>query len=142
MYEIYTRQSLPEKQYRELLGTALCVFNSNIAFVIENILRIDNASSWYQLMDKKSGELKKHVANTICKNGNQDIADAFADLIERRNRIIHSFQITDVDGLQKLATKTKINKGNRQFIIDEKYLMDFIRKNEILSSLLHSFRGN
>ena len=25
MYESYTRQSLPSKQYRELLGTALCV---------------------------------------------------------------------------------------------------------------------
>lgn len=49
MYENYTRQALPSKKYRELLGSALCVFNSNNAFVIENILRSDDNSeySWY-----------------------------------------------------------------------------------------------
>ena len=41
MYERYTRQSLPSKNYRELIGTALCVFNSNNGFIIENILRVD-----------------------------------------------------------------------------------------------------
>ena len=30
-----TRQSLPSKKYCELLGVALCVFNSNNAFIIE-----------------------------------------------------------------------------------------------------------
>lgn len=38
MYEAYTRQSLPSKKYRELLGSALCVFNSNNSFMIENII--------------------------------------------------------------------------------------------------------
>ena len=28
MYESYTRQALPSKKYRELIGTAICVFNS------------------------------------------------------------------------------------------------------------------
>ena len=42
MYESYTRQSLPTKQYRELLGSAICVFNSNNAFIVENILRCDD----------------------------------------------------------------------------------------------------
>ncbi len=35
MYESYSKQALPSKEYRELLGTALCVFNSNNNFVIE-----------------------------------------------------------------------------------------------------------
>lgn len=39
MYETYSKQSLPEKEYRELLGTALCVFSSNNGFLIENIIR-------------------------------------------------------------------------------------------------------
>ena len=34
MYEDYTRQALPSKYYRELLGSAMCVFNSNNAFII------------------------------------------------------------------------------------------------------------
>jgi len=42
MYEEYSKQALPSKKYRELLGSALCVFNSNNAFIIENILRVDN----------------------------------------------------------------------------------------------------
>ena len=41
MYETYTKQSLPTKEYRELVGTALCVFCSNNAFMIENIIKTD-----------------------------------------------------------------------------------------------------
>ena len=37
MYENYTRQALPPKEYRELLGSAIFVFNSNNAFILENI---------------------------------------------------------------------------------------------------------
>lgn len=43
MYENYTRQSLPTKEYRELVGTALCVFNSNNGFIIENLIKTDNS---------------------------------------------------------------------------------------------------
>ena len=41
------------KKYRELLGSALCVFNSNNSFIIENILRSDDCGeyNWYKLMD-------------------------------------------------------------------------------------------
>ena len=56
MYENYTRQSLPSKKYRELLGTAICVFNSNNSFVIENILREDESYTWDCLIDKESGK--------------------------------------------------------------------------------------
>ena len=54
MYESYTRQSLPSKEYRELLGTAICVFNSNNAFIIENVLRYNTDSTWYEFMNKTS----------------------------------------------------------------------------------------
>ena len=37
MYENYTRQSLQTKRYRELLDSAICIFNPNKAFLIENI---------------------------------------------------------------------------------------------------------
>lgn len=49
MYENYTKQALPSKSYRELLGSALCVFNSNNTFIIENILRVDNNSQYKAL---------------------------------------------------------------------------------------------
>lgn len=141
MYESYTRQALPSKEYRELLGTALCVFNSNNAFIIENILHTDKVNyNWYELIDKESGKLNKVIVATIVVNGGQAIADLFSDLVERRNRIIHSFQITNDDGEQILATKTKVKDGNKQFIITKKYLMQFIKDNEKLSSLLHDYR--
>ena len=59
MYESYTRQSLPTKQYRELLGSAICVFNSNNAFIIENILKCDDLDKydWYHLIDLESREV-------------------------------------------------------------------------------------
>lgn len=107
MYEAYTRQSLPSKKYRELLGSALCVFNSNNSFMIENIIRIDSANDWYELIDKVSGKLRDKISTTISINsGNTDIEDLFMEIVEMRNRIIHSFQITSPSGEQVLATKT------------------------------------
>lgn len=121
---------MPPKEYRELLGTALCVFNSNNSFIIENILHTDKVNyNWYELIDKESGKLNKVIVATIVLNGGQAIADLFSDLVERRNRIIHSFQITNNDGEQILATKTKVKDGNKQFIITKEYLMQFIKDN-------------
>ena len=143
MYESYTRQALPSKRYRELLGTALCVFNSNNAFVIENILHTDRKNyDWYSLIDKESGRLKSTIEATICLNGGHAVAELFADIIQKRNRIVHSFQITDKDGEQRLATKTPIKNGNKQFVITEDYLMQFIKDNQRLSSLLYEYRRN
>ena len=140
MYEDYTRQSLPAKRYRELLGSAICVFNSNNAFIIENILRSDNMAqyNWYDLIDLTSGQLKAPIKETITRVSDNKIADLFGQLVDKRNRIIHSFQITDTDNEQRLATKDK--HGN-QYVITEAFLLDFIAQNEQLSSALHHFRG-
>ena len=136
MYEEYTRQSLPSKKYRELLGTAISVFNSNNSFVIENYLRLsspNNEEAWYSLVDKTSGGLNK----TIKKHLDESIVEKFEELICMRNRIFHSFQITDKDNEQRLATK---DKKHNQFVITEDYLYEFIKKNEEFSSKLHELR--
>lgn len=139
MYEEYTRQALPDKQYRELLGSALCVFNSNNSFIIETVLRHSDNYSWYSLIDLESGKLKKVVRDAISKEYGDDIEKLFSDIIEQRNRIIHSFQITNKQGKQVLATKE--HKKSEQFEITEEYLLNFIVLNEKLSDMLHDFRG-
>lgn len=143
MYEDYTKQSLPEKHYRELLGSALCVFNSNNAFMIENILKADITAkhTWYELIDWDSGKIRQKAIEILggIDNGMQ-IVNLFSDIVDMRNRIIHSYQITYNDR-QLLCTKTKVKNGNRQFIISEEYLMEFIRKNEELSTFLHALHG-
>ena len=140
MYENYTRQSLPTKEYRELLGSAICVFNSNNSFIIENILREDGGRnySWYDLIDKTSGQLKAAINDTITTKAGSEIAQIFSDLVDKRNRIIHSFQITNDDKEQILATK---DKQQNQFVITKEYLLDFIKGNEVLSDKLYTFRG-
>ena len=142
MYEDYTRQALPTKEYRELLGSAICVINSNNSFIIENILRSDdnNEYDWYTLMDRESGKLSKPIENTITQKSNEHIASLFKNIIILRNRIIHSFQITN-DTEQILATKNRSREGNRQSIITKEYLLDFIKMNEELCDKLHEFRG-
>lgn len=139
-YEEYTRQALPERKYRELIGSSISVFNSNNSFIIENILNHDHSKeySWHKLIDVTSGQLTKPIKETITKNSDTKISKLFADVVLMRNRIIHSFQITDTDGTQKLATK---EKNGTQFVITEEYLYRFIKKNEELSILLHDFRG-
>ncbi|MDN4624703.1 selenium binding protein [Pantoea agglomerans] len=147
MYEDYSHQSVPSKKYRELIGTAVCVFNSNNGFIIENILRIDNDKTydWFELIDRTSGRLLNPIKETITKASNDSIANLFEELVEIRNRIIHSFRITATEAMsldnddQILATKHK-NSGTQE-IITEEYIMNFIRKNDELSSMLHSFRG-
>jgi hypothetical protein len=139
MYEDYTRQSLPSKKYRELLGSALCVFNSNNSFIIENILSLDGTYySWYDLIDRTSGNLSDPIEKTITKASGNKIAVLFREIVDKRNRIIHSFQFTDEDGEQRLATK---EKNNKQYIITEEYLLNFIKDNQELCALLHKFRG-
>lgn len=141
MYERYTRQALPSKEYRELLGSAICVFNSNNAFIIENILHTDSTTNnWYDLVDLTSGALSRKINDTISRRAGNDIAKLFSELVEMRNRIIHSFQITAENGEQMLDTKTRKEDGNRQFRITEDYLMEFIHKNEILSDKLYEYR--
>lgn len=136
MYEKYSRQALPTKKYRELLGSALCVFNANNSFIIENILHIDKEKyNWYNLIDKTSGSLKNIVKNAI-KKYDSDICLLFEDLIEKRNRIVHSFQIT-YHNEQILATK---DKENKQYIISEEFLLSFIRDNEMLCDRLYKLK--
>lgn len=138
MYENYTRQALPSKTYRELLGTALCVFNSNNAFIIENVLNttIDSFLSWHSLIDKESGQLTPIIKQTI---NDDNISQLFAQIIKMRNRIIHSYQITGPKNEQILCTKVKA-PDNKQFVITVDYLMKFIKENEKLSTLLHAYR--
>lgn len=140
MYENYTRQSLPAKEYRELLGTAICVFNSNNSFIIENVLREDGGRNynWYDLIDKTSGQLKAAINDTITTKAGSEIAQIFSDLVDKRNRIIHRFQITNDDKKQILATK---DKQHNQFVITKEYLLDFIKANEVLRDKLYTFRG-
>ena len=142
MYEDYTRQALPSKYYRELLGSAMCVFNSNNAFIIENILKKDkeNKYDWYKIIDKTSGQLKSVLENIFVSQLEieKDITQLFCKLVDKRNRLIHSFQITDNDGKQRLATK---DRNNNQYIISESMLLDFIKLNEELSNKLYILRG-
>ena len=136
MYESYTRQSLPTKQYRELLGSAICVFNSNNAFIIENILKCDDLDKydWYHLIDLESGHLKGSVHEVITSKCGDKIETLFA-------KIINSYRVTNASGEQILATKERVKDGNRQFEITEEYLLNFIAFNQELSDLLHNLRG-
>lgn len=130
-----TRQSLPSESYRLLLGTAVCVFSSNNGFIIENVLHIDDTVSWNSLIDKSSGAVKKAVKGKLP----EPIVELFGELVDERNRIIHGFRITNIEGEQSIGTKEK--GKSHQFEITEKYIREFIRKNEKLSDMLHDFRG-
>lgn len=138
-----TRQALPGNDYLILLGISLCVFNSNNSFIIENILIKDEQKdyNWHDLFDLTSGQLSKAIERTITKNSNENIAILFSEIVEKRNRIIHSFQYTDPEqnNEQKLATKHR--RTHVQEKIERDYLNEFIIMNENLSSLLHEFRG-
>lgn len=141
MYYPYTRQSMPNEEYLKILSMALYAFNSNNAFIIENILHTaPEEYSWHTLMDKESGKLESLVKKVITENSTPAIANLFHDLVHKRNRIIHSFPITeDITGEQILQTKDKF-MNNNQYPITIQYLKDFLKDNEKLSDLLNKYR--
>ena len=93
---------------------------------------------WYELIDRTSGQLLEPIKETITQKAGTEIANLFLELIQIRNRIVHSFQITATDGNQKLATKYI---DHRQEVITEEFLLNFIKLNEKLCLKLHDFRG-
>lgn len=138
----YTRIALPEDDYITLLGIALYVFNSNNSFIIENILHVKkDEADWYELIDDEKGK----VINTLKEilTDSHEIYKLFKSIKEKRNRIVHSFPITEKNtGRQRLQTKSKIRKGNEQELISEEYLIEFIQENELLNNLLYQFRDS
>jgi hypothetical protein len=99
---------------------------------------VDNENyNWYELIDRTSGRLKNVIRETITEKSDENIAKLFSNLVLKRNRIIHSFQIT-FENEQILSTK---DRQHRQFRITTGYLLKFIKENEELSSELHKFRG-
>lgn len=142
MYENYTRQSLPERDYRELLGTALCVFNANNQFIIENILKISgDQHNWWELMDKTSGSILHKVM--IEQYGDivpENIIELFNILVEKRDRIVHSFQTTYSMDTEEQILATKDPKTDEQFIITREYMMDFIKENDKLNDMIYKLR--
>ena len=140
-YCFKTRQSLPTPEYCELLGISLSVFCSNLPFIIEIFLNYNNKAgkyNWYQLIDEEAGNLKK-IKGLKSFFGNE-IFDLFFKIVAMRNRIVHSFRITNANNEQSLATKELIKDGNTQFEITEEYLKEFISENEKLALLLDDFR--
>lgn len=144
MSEFYTRQSLPDEDYRNLIGTAISVFNSNNTFIIENILRISgDQHNWWELIDRTSGNiLHKVMKDQYGDIIPQNIIKLFSKLVDQRDRIIHSFQITgpDPNPRNEQLLATKIKGSGKQFIITRNYLIQFIQLNDKLSDLLYVFR--
>lgn len=133
-----TRIPLPKDEYVYLLGMAMSVFIYNNGFIIENIINTDGDYSWHDLIDKESGRLKAPIAQTITKNAGAEIAELFSDIVYRRNRIIHSFRCTSSKNEQILATKDR--HTDKQFDLEEEYLVQFIKLNDKLSDLLYKYR--
>lgn len=145
MYEEYTRMSLPDRDYRLLLASAIYTFNTNNEEMVKFLMKYGNLDEkeWYRLMDCESGRLKEKICKLIspeqCKNINE-ISDFFGILVEKRNRIIHSFPVTSNSGEQILRTKEKISAGNNQYDITKEKLLKFIKQNQMMSDIFQKLK--
>lgn len=104
---------------------------SNFSDYIKD-LEIAKTISNNQLVGERVCKMVEEKLPTIIENSRK---------IVEVHRIVHGFGITSSNGEQILATKTRTNKGNEQFVITQDYLMDFIKKNKELSNLLYEYRG-
>lgn len=136
-----TRFALPEEDYLTLLGEVIYVFNSNAAFLVENLLHA-GAPDWYALIDMTSGQLHKDAKKWLVDEEDERVLELFGELGFERNRIIHSFPVT-YEGRQELRTKTKATERdnpNCQYQVDCKLLRSFIDRNQELSDELYKCR--
>lgn len=136
-----TRFALPEEDYLTLLGEAVYVFNSNVAFFVENLLHA-GAPDWYELTDMMSGKLLKEGKKWLVNKEDERILELLCELSAERNRIVHSFPVTH-DGRQELRTKVKAKdeeRPNYQYQIDRERLCSFIDRNQELSDELYKCR--
>ena len=116
-----TRLSLPNKEYLELFGGAICAYNQLVALIIEIVWHEKcDARLWSQMLDDSrvfEKEMKNFFDEQICK--------AFHIVSTKRNRIVHSVQITH-NGEQVMYTKSKDKDGGERDIIDTDYLVSFL----------------
>lgn len=131
--------TLPNEEYRMLLGTGLCAFNQNHGVIVNNILEVDDGRyNWYDLINLTSGRISERAKKTIAqKCGGTNIPDLFDETIALRNNIVHSFQGVTEDSQPIL--RRKAHSGKVQFNIDEAYLNDFLAKNAELAKELKAF---
>ena len=137
-----TRQSTSDEEFLYLLGVAQWVFNSNCGFIIEMIDKEHHNmsnESWFKLIELTSGNLLKHK-NMIVTILGSDIYDLFNDLVDKRNSIIHS--LPTGEKVDNYFIPIYRNDSKRKYIrIDKQFLIDFIKKNEILCDKIYAFRG-
>ena len=88
---------------------------------------------------KNQAGLNRILLKRLLKKLGPEIAELFSDIVYRRNRIIHSFRCTSSKNEQILPTKDR--RTDKQFNIEEEYLVEFIKLNDKLSDLLHEYRG-
>ncbi|PAT01052.1 hypothetical protein CI105_08535 [Candidatus Izimaplasma bacterium ZiA1] len=137
-----TRISLPKEEYLLLLGISISIFSSNYSFLIENILRNDTQQlyNWHDLVDvNRMKKIYSAVQKTIPQEHVEEIIELLREIINLRNRIVHSFRITSSTNEQILATKNPDTQ--QQYEINEEFLKAFIDFNNQLSDRLHDLRG-
>ncbi|WP_172637222.1 hypothetical protein [Bifidobacterium sp. A11] len=135
-----------------LIGLSLFVFNRLYQFMIE-LLGYDTAvtKTWHELMDMPLKGITDNLCSFICRiygideeEDKQHVNAVFDELVERRNRIVHEFIVTDETG-QALRTKTKHNfpdpeKQNQQFPVTRGFMQDFISDTKDMEYKLNNFR--
>lgn len=94
---------------------------------------------WIDLIELTAGWLLNYKDKIITILG-EEIYNLFSELVDKRNSIIHS--IPTGEKVDNYVIPVYRNDSKHKYVrINKKYLIDFIKKNEKLSSLIHSFRG-
>ena len=139
-----TRQSLTDSDLLILLGISQWVFNSNCHFVIEMIDKEHHGNSdvsWFEFLSLTAGQINNNYADIINTVLGVEISELFHDLINRRNKIMHSFPTGEKpDGYPIPMYRKSIN--DPYISIDKKYLEQFIADNSELSSKINEKRSH
>ncbi|WP_240516046.1 hypothetical protein [Candidatus Izimaplasma sp. ZiA1] len=96
--------------------------------------------NWHDLVDvNRMKKIYSAVQKTIPQEHVEEIIELLREIINLRNRIVHSFRITSSTNEQILATKNPDTQ--QQYEINEEFLKAFIDFNNQLSDRLHDLRG-
>ena len=140
-----TNQSLSSDEYLELLGISNWVFQSNVAFIIEMIdmeHHDHSKASWFELVEATSGQLKSRHEDKIRNCIGSEAFVLFADLVKRRNQIVHSLPTGVLYNEHPIMIYRSPRKhASKSIEITDEILKKFISDNNKLSCLIHKARG-
>lgn len=112
-----------EKEFYALIGASIIQFNITYRSIVYYLKKIDTTIDEEKLLRGTAGDIINIVTNIYNKKEIPDVVNRYKDLVNDRNKIIHSY-ILKGEG-DEIFYRYDLKNGESGFL-NEKFIIDFI----------------